>query len=71
MPVTFSAQKVIKMNSWDGFTLWRPFSKVSVVFGEPILIPRKLTPDQLEESRVMVEHRMNALQEEADEVFRS
>ena len=71
LPVTFSAQKAIKMNSWDGFTLWRPFSKVSVVFGEPILIPRKLTPDQLEESRVMVEQRMNDLQEEVDEVFRS
>lgn len=70
LPVTFAAQNPIIMKSWDGFTLWRPFSKVVVSFGEPLLIPRKLSPAQLEEYRIKVEMQMNNLQQEVDEIFR-
>ena len=71
VPITFTAQKSITMKSWDGFTLWKPFSKVAVVFGKPMLIPRKLNPSQLEEHRIRVEKSMNDLQREVDEIFQS
>ena len=70
LPVTFSAQKPIIMNSWDGFTMWRPFSRVAVVYGEPMHLPKKLGPAQLEDYRQMVEQAMNKLQQEADDIFR-
>lgn len=70
LPLTFAAQKPIRMKSWDRFTLWRPFSKVAVIYGEPLEIPRKQNPGQLEEYRLFVESRMNNLQAEADEIFR-
>lgn len=70
LPITFAAEKPIILKSWDGFTLWRPFSKVAVVYGKPILIPRKLNSAQLEEYRKMVEKRMNDQQQETDEIFR-
>ncbi len=69
LPLTFSAEKPIEMNSWDRFTLWRPFSRVSVLYGKPILIPRKLSPAQLEYYRKFVEQKMHDLQREADEFF--
>ncbi len=70
LPVTFSAQKPIIMNSWDGFTMWWPFSRVAVVYGEPMHLPKKLGPAQLEDYRQMVEQAMNKLQQEADDIFR-
>jgi lysophospholipid acyltransferase (LPLAT)-like uncharacterized protein len=66
LPLTFSAAKPIIFNSWDRFMLWRPFSKVLLMYGAPIQIPRNITPDELEESRLFVERAMQRLQEAAD-----
>lgn len=70
LPCTFSASKPIQLHSWDRFTLWRPFSKLQVVYGEPMAIPRKISPLELEQYRVKMENRMNALVKEADAAFR-
>lgn len=64
--ISSAAQKPIVFNSWDRFTMWQPFSKCSVVFSEPIRIPRKLAPDELESWRIYVENRMKAIDEDAD-----
>jgi len=70
LPITFAAERPIIMKSWDGFTLWRPFSKVVVVYGRPIHVPRKLSPEQLESFRIKIENIMNDQQRETDELFR-
>lgn len=70
LPMTFSCAKPIVLNSWDRFTLWRPFAKLCLFYGEAIKIPRGLTEDELEVMRKSVEDRMNALQTEADAIFR-
>ena len=71
LPITFAAEKPIVINSWDRFTLWRPFSKCCVLYGEPFKISRHLSTDELEEQRVCAEKRMMALEKEADAVFRT
>ena len=63
--ISSAAEKPIVFNSWDRFTLWRPFCRCSVAFSEPIRIPRKLTPDELETWRLFVEKRMKAMDEVA------
>jgi lysophospholipid acyltransferase (LPLAT)-like uncharacterized protein len=68
MIIASAAQKPIVFHSWDRFTLWRPFSKCSVVFSEPIKVPRKLTPEELEKWRLYVENRMKAMDEVAGEL---
>lgn len=70
LPLTFAAQRPIVFQSWDRFTMWWPFSKVCLIYGKPIHIPRKLSPSQLEGHRLMVEQRLMALEREADEIFR-
>ncbi len=70
MIISSAAQKPIVFNSWDRFTLWKPFSKCSIIFGEPIRIPRKLTPDELEEWRLYVQNRMKELDGDADALVR-
>ncbi|MBN1464871.1 lysophospholipid acyltransferase family protein [candidate division KSB1 bacterium] len=71
LPLTFAAQKPIVISSWDRFTLWWPFSKCCVLYGEPIKIPRRLSLDELEAQRSFVEQRMLALEQEADAIFRA
>lgn len=70
LPCTFSASKPIQLHSWDRFTLWRPFSKLKAVYGEPMSVPRKINSHELEQYRLKMEKRMNALVEEADATFR-
>ena len=69
LPVTYSAQKPITLKSWDRFTLWWPLSKLYVIYGEPMKIPRKSSSEELERYRQAIEDRMNLLQKEADAIF--
>jgi lysophospholipid acyltransferase (LPLAT)-like uncharacterized protein len=66
LPLTFSAAKPIIFNSWDRFMIWKPFSKVLLLYGAPIQIPRNIKPDELEDHRLFVERAMQRLHEEAD-----
>jgi lysophospholipid acyltransferase (LPLAT)-like uncharacterized protein len=69
LPITFSAGRPVTLKTWDRFTFWWPFSKLCIVYGEPLQIPRRLNEQELEEYRLMVEKQMFMLQEKADAIF--
>lgn len=69
LPMTFAASRPIVMKSWDRFTLWWPFSRLCLVYGEPFKVPPGLSGEELEAFRLKVEQRMQALEREADAVF--
>jgi len=71
LPITFSARKPIVINSWDQFMLWKPFSKIRLVYGKPFVVPRKISPQKLEPIRLEFEKQMNDLQKDADAFFRT
>jgi len=71
LPMTFAAKWQISFNSWDGFTMWLPFSKVCMCYGKPFRIPRRASTEQLELYRQQMQQRMNRLVEEADGLFRA
>ncbi len=70
LPITFAASRPIVLGSWDRFTLWWPFSRLCLIYGEPFSVPPGLNGEELEAARVEAEKRMQALEEEADGVFR-
>jgi len=70
LPLCYSAKKAIQFNSWDHFNLIRPFAKVYAAYGEPLLIPRKISVEQLEEQRLRVEQQMNELRDSLDQIIR-
>jgi hypothetical protein len=41
--------------TWDGFALPRPFSRVVVAAGDPLVVPRDVPIEQLEEVREALE----------------
>jgi lysophospholipid acyltransferase (LPLAT)-like uncharacterized protein len=52
--------------SWDSMLLPLPFSRVVVMMGTPILVPRKLTIEQIEGYREQLEATLNQLTTDVD-----
>jgi lysophospholipid acyltransferase (LPLAT)-like uncharacterized protein len=65
-PVIISAEKAWVMKSWDRFMVPKPFSKVTIRWGDPFPVPRGTRPEQLEELRKQVESLMLEAHAEAD-----
>lgn len=61
VPVSYflSAKKVLR--SWDGYQVPLPFGRCEVVFGEPLVVPRRLDEGAREELRAELERRLIAL----------
>ena len=71
LPMTFAAKWQISFNSWDGFTMWLPFSKVCMCYGKPVQVPHRESTEQLELYRQQMQQRMIRLVKEADGLFRA
>lgn len=69
LPITYGAEKAIVLKSWDRFIIPRPFSRVAVIYGEPVYVPRGLSEKQIEEKRIELEQRLNDITEKADRYF--
>jgi len=69
LPLTFSSDKHIIVNSWDQFMIFKPFSRSVIMYGEPVRVPSDLSEEQLEEFRIELEKKMIQLEKKADEYF--
>jgi lysophospholipid acyltransferase (LPLAT)-like uncharacterized protein len=58
-----------QLGSWDRFEVPYPFTRALYLYGEPITIPRELTPEEFDSARADVERRMIALVEEGERDF--
>ena len=68
VPVAATTRARIRLNNWDSFTINLPFSKGALVWGEPILVSRDATPEEIEEARQRVEEGLNAVAAEAEQI---
>ncbi|MCP4655767.1 MAG: lysophospholipid acyltransferase family protein [bacterium] len=68
MPVASSARPgYVLKHTWDRTTLPMPWARVHILFGDPIEVPRKLSPEQTGEILLDLENRLLELHREADE----
>ena len=51
LPVIVSAKKAWTLPSWDRFLVPKPFSEVTIEWGQPLAVPRDLDPTESEEFR--------------------
>jgi lysophospholipid acyltransferase (LPLAT)-like uncharacterized protein len=65
-PVIISAEKAWVAKSWDRFLIPKPFSTVTIRWGDPFPVPRGTRPEQLEEFRKQVENLLLEAHAEAD-----
>jgi hypothetical protein len=61
LPMVWSASRYYTVKSWDGTVIPKLFSRIDYYYGEPIFVPADLKPDGIEEYRLLLERRLNAL----------
>jgi lysophospholipid acyltransferase (LPLAT)-like uncharacterized protein len=66
VPITFATSRRRVLSTWDRFHLALPLGRGVFLWGEPIEVARDLDDAGLEQARLLVETRMNALAEEAE-----
>ncbi len=68
IPTAIATKRAITFQSWSRLTINLPFSKGALVAGEPIYVPRKATPSELEQLRQTLENAMNEVTRRAHEL---
>jgi lysophospholipid acyltransferase (LPLAT)-like uncharacterized protein len=61
LPMLWSAARYFTVRSWDRTVIPKPFSRIDFYYGEPIFVPADLKADGIEEYRLLLEERLNAL----------
>jgi lysophospholipid acyltransferase (LPLAT)-like uncharacterized protein len=66
LPIIVTAEKAWMTRSWDRFLIPKPFSKVTIDWGQPFVVPRDLDPDISEELRGAIQNSLCEGHAEAD-----
>jgi lysophospholipid acyltransferase (LPLAT)-like uncharacterized protein len=70
VPVANSASLRKTLSSWDRYIIPLPFSRVAIMHGEPISVPRQLSPQEMEKKRIQLQLALQALTLQADELMK-
>jgi lysophospholipid acyltransferase (LPLAT)-like uncharacterized protein len=66
VPLGIGVNDAWRLNTWDKFAIPKPLSRVRIIFGPKIDIPRKAKREELESYRQSIENLMNDLSDEAE-----
>lgn len=55
IPITLLVDECWRLKTWDRFIIPKPFSRMKLIFGEPLELPRKLSEDEFEAARLKLE----------------
>lgn len=69
IPMTYNASRRKVLNSWDRFIIPYPFSKIAVMYGDPVYVPQDADDNVMEQKRVELEKRLNEITEYVDKYF--
>lgn len=69
IPVVNACSKRKYLKSWDKIFLPYPFCRVKVLIGEPILVEKRATAEQIEGYRQQLTDQLNQLSLDAEEAF--
>lgn len=66
-PTAMASEKRWEFASWDRMFLPKPFSRAVIIMGEPIAIPADLSTSDLARYSTLVEDRLNAVTQQAEQ----
>jgi lysophospholipid acyltransferase (LPLAT)-like uncharacterized protein len=69
LPVTFASSANWIADNWDRTILPKPFSRMRIVVGAPIDVPRRMDAVATEHKRREVEIALRAITDDADEIM--
>lgn len=67
VPASAGAEWAWRFDSWDRFLVPKPFSRVRLVFGEPLHVPSAASPEELAKLSAEVEQRLARISAVADQ----
>ena len=59
IPLTAIVEKAWTLNTWDKMLIPKPFSKIHLIYGEPIFVPKGTTGESFKTFQRKVEQRLN------------
>jgi len=65
LPISFAASRVFKFRAWDRFILPLPFARVVLAVGEPINVPKVMSPAELQAMQIRLQEILKQLFEQA------
>ena len=69
VPLACAADRAWYLNRWDDFMIPKPFSRVVLAVGEPVVVPRNASMDKLEDYRLEMQYATNALVVESKQLL--
>jgi len=69
LPIGCAVSRAWRFDTWDDFTLPKPFAKVVVAVGEPVEVPARASADELESLRLRLQNAVTSLSEESNTVM--
>lgn len=66
VPMAAAADRAWYLNRWDNFMIPKPFARVVVAVGEPILVPRDVPLDEIEPVRANVQQAVRSLMRDCE-----
>ena len=66
VPVSFGASRVRNLASWDRFLVPMPFSRGTFCYGQPLMVPRDASSEDMERLRTQLESDLRELTKQAD-----
>ena len=66
VPIAFGAEKMKRLNSWDKTIIPLPFTRINMVYGNPVYVDRRAGEKELEEKRAELEKELNRITAIAD-----
>jgi lysophospholipid acyltransferase (LPLAT)-like uncharacterized protein len=70
VPLACAADRAWHLDRWDDFMIPKPFAKVVLAVGEPVVVPRDAPMDKLEDYRLEMQYATNALMAESKQLLK-
>lgn len=68
LPVAAAARRAWRLASWDRFHVPQPFTRLFVAYGDPLLVPPRLSDEEAEDWRTRIEAAIRAVTREVDDL---
>jgi lysophospholipid acyltransferase (LPLAT)-like uncharacterized protein len=65
IPMLWSCNRYICFHSWDRTAIPYPFSTIEFFYGKPLQVPSKISSEEIETYRLILEERLNKLYKDA------
>lgn len=68
IPMSFSAEKCVRLKGWDSLILPRPFTRGVHIWGRPIHVRQRASQDEVRTARDALEFQLHAITAQADRI---